>query len=237
MPFTTFVAIDGCPCPVQIADEIREIKRLSEGTLVSMYRGSVGNAPAILWANGKKTQTQLWVMFLNGTGNPANRPGESTHEGFNDGVAYKGPAGMKLEPWQTGMDWDIPHVRAVVDAARTKKWVATVTYPHSSRERQHVNFRKEPVLIVFKSLKKGSLSPRVPSIRRNLAYVLDPGAKKPYLVSGKRAKGSQIYFDDLMYHALREYQRDHGLKDDGIYGYRTAKQLAASVRFRKNKDK
>lgn len=237
MPFTTFVAIDGCPCPVQIADEIREIKRLSGATLVSMYRGSVGNAPALLRANGKKTQKQLWLMSLNGTGNPANRPGQSTHEGFNDGVAYKGPVGMKLEPWQTGMDWDIPHVHAVVSAARTKKWIATVTYPNSSRERQHVNFRKEPVLIVFKSLKRGALSPRVRSVRRMLAYVMDPQAKKPYLLSGRRQKGSQLYFDAQMYHALREYQRDHGLKDDGIYGYRTAKQLAASVRFRKNKDK
>jgi hypothetical protein len=40
--------------------------------------------------------------------NPANGPGQSTHERRNDGIAYPGPVGEQLEYWQVGMDWDNP---------------------------------------------------------------------------------------------------------------------------------
>jgi len=233
-----FRDIDGCPVPVEIADEIIAIKARSGATLVSCYRGSDPDARKILRKHGKKTQRELWRESQQpGSSIRANPPGYSTHELFNDGVAYSSRRGAKLKPWQVGQDWDIPHVRAVVGAASSLGFIATVTYPNSSYERQHVNFRKEPKLKIFRSLKRGQRSPRVSVIRKNLAYVLDPQSRKPYLHSANRLNGSNSYFDDTLYHALREFQRDHGLEDDGVYGYRTAKQLAASVRFRNSKEK
>ena len=74
--------------------------------------------------------------------NPANRPGQSTHERRNDGIAYPGPVGEQLEYWQVGMDWDNPP--AAMAAAHKLGWIATTTYPLSAHETQHVNFRKEP---------------------------------------------------------------------------------------------
>jgi murein L,D-transpeptidase YcbB/YkuD len=233
-----FKELDGCPVPADIFPLMSVVGRKAHATLQSCYRGQDPEAQPILRKFGKKNQAQLYQMFLNGTGNPANKPGQSTHECRNDGVAYAGPVGMPLKSWQVGQDWDIPHVAAVVAEYRRQGVEATVTYPHSSRERQHVNIRKAPKFKVFVNLKRGQRSPRVYSLRKNLAFVMDPEARKPYLPSSKRiGGGSSLYFDDMMYHALREFQRDHGLKDTGVYDYRTAKQMAASVRFAKRRKK
>lgn len=230
-----FSTVDGCVVPADLEEELRAIKKDSGATLVSCYRGE--DATEMLHRLGKWTQVDAWNAFINGTGNPANRPRQSTHECYSDGVAYRFPVGTRLRYWMVGMDWDIPHVQAVVKAAAKRGWTATVTYPTSTRERQHVNLRKEPKLAIFKSLRRGQKSPRVASIRKNLAYVRDPNTGKPYLRSPKRANGSSMFFDEDIYHALREFQRDHGQRDDGIYGLQTARQLAASVRFRKQRDK
>lgn len=230
-----FEIVDGCPVPVQLADEVRAIKALSGATLESCDRSP--DAEPLLARNGKHSQRQLYQLFLAGKGNPANRPGESTHERRNDGVAYRGPVGMPLRYRQVGMDWDIPHVQAVVKAAAQRGFTATVTYPTSTRERQHVNFRREPKLTLFRPLRHGQTSPRVASIRSDLSFVHDPQHGKPYLASKHRAHGDDRFFDEELVHALREFQRDHGQKDDGIYGLQTARQLAASLRFRKRRNK
>ena len=226
-----FEVIDACPVPAKLAPVVRRIKAKSGATLVSCDRSRA--AEPLLRRHGKSSQAQLYQMFLNGTGNPANRPGQSTHERRNDGVAYRGPVGMPLRYWQVGMDWDIPHVQAVIRAARAEGFTASVTYPNSSRERQHVNFRREPRLRpVFRALKRGVISPRVASVRSSLELVRDPESRRPYL-SRANAPRNRAFFDEGLYHALREFQRDHGQHDDGVYGVQTARQLAASVRFRK----
>lgn len=236
-----FSEVDGCPVPTDITPLIMTVKKKTGATLVSCYRGQDPNAQAILRKNGKQNQKQLWDGWNERRPgyNPANPPGKSTHECKNDGVAYAGPAGMPLKSWQVGQDWDIPHVASVVAEYRRQGVEATVTYPNSSRERQHVNIRKAPKFkLPFKNLARGMRSPRVYSLRKNLAFVKDPESRKPYLSSSKRVGGgSSLFFDEMMYHALREFQRDHALKDTGVYDYRTAKQMAASVRFAKRRKK
>lgn len=227
-----FEIIDSCPVPAALAPELREIKKRSGATLQSCDRSP--EAEPLLAKLGKKSQRQLYAMFLAGTGNPANRPGQSTHERRNDAIAYAGPLGMPLRYWQVGMDWDIPHVAAVVRAAASLGFTATVTYPNSSGERQHTNFRKEPKLNLFKAIKPGQRDPRVPKLKRQLAYIHDPNTDKPYLpatfrqVRGRKHYGAGADFVQ----ALKAFQYDHGQSPDGIYGRQTARQLATSVRFR-----
>lgn len=230
-----FGAVDGCPVPAPLVPEIIAIKKKSGATLVSCDRSK--EAEPILRKYGKKSQPELYADFLAGRGNPANKPGQSTHERHNDGVAYPGPVGMPLRYWQVGQDWDIPHVQAVVKAAHDLGFTATVTYPTSTRERQHVNFRKEPTLkALFRSLKRGQTSRRVGSIRKSLEYVRDPESKTTYLKPSQRPSNIN-FFDASLEAALKAYQDDHGQHVDGVYGLQTARQLAASVRFRKRKDK
>lgn len=233
-----FVAVDGSPVPSDIAPLVIAVKKKTGATLNSCYRGQDPNAQPILKKYGKKNQAELYRLYRQGKGNPANRPGQSTHECRNDGVAYALPVGVLLRSWQVGQDWSISHVDQVVAEYRRQGVEATVTYPNSSRERQHVNIRKAPKIKVFVKLKLGSKSARVFIVRKNLALVRDPESRKPYLPSARRVGGgSSLYFDKSLGAALREYQSDHGLRADGIYDYRTAKQLNASVRFANRRKK
>lgn len=233
-----FDLIDCCPVPAKLAPAVRRIKHRSGATLQSCDRST--QAEPLLRKCGKKSQRQLYALFLEGRGNAANRPGQSTHERRSDGVAYGGPVGHWLPYWCVGMDWDIPHVQAVVRAAHAEGYTATVTYPTSTQERQHVNFRREPRIRTrvhkkFRSLRRGKSSPRVADVRRWLYSVRRPDGKGRYLTSPIRPRGSQAYFDDVLESALRLFQHDHGQHVDGIYGLQTSRQLQASVRYWRRK--
>lgn len=233
-----FKEIDGCPVPEAIYDELLEIKRRVPGLVYnSVYRGSDPKAAGILRRFRKSTQAFLWsgwIRRLPGF-NPANPPGFSTHELFNDGVAYPVPRGMPLRDYQVGIDTNKP--QEFIREAKKLGFTAALTYPGNPREGHHVNFRKEPLFRPFKTLRRGMKSVRVRGIRKNLAYVRDPDTDRPYLSSPRRARGSQFYFDEALEDALTSYQYDRKQKTDGVYGISTARALNASVRYRKNKDK
>lgn len=237
-----FAVIDGCAVPSAIADEIREVKRRTGATLVSCDRSD--EAEPILNANGKQTQEQLYNGFVRGLPgyNPANPPGRSTHERRSDAVAYPGPVGRKLKPYQVGMDWDIPHVRAVIKAFAELGWIATVTYPTSARERQHVNVRRKGrEFVPFQALKRGSRGARVAYLRWALGFVHDPDTGQPYLSPRYRLKAlssrEDRTFGGELETALRYFQSDWGHKPDGIYGRQTAAQLRTRVRARRQKNR
>jgi peptidoglycan hydrolase-like protein with peptidoglycan-binding domain len=227
-----FVAIDGCPVPAALSQELLEIKRRTGVVYVSVYRGTDPNGVRILRQFGKKSQAELydgWIHRRPGF-NPANRPGQSTHELRNDGVAYFGPVGMPLRYWMVGIDCS--NAAGVVQAAKALGFTATVTYPNSTRERHHVNFRKEPRFRAFRVLQYSDSGRRVRKLRRQLHFVLSPVSRKPYTTK-HRAKGKDTFFDRDLEMALTRFQREHHQKADGIYGIQTHRQLQASVRFRK----
>lgn len=221
--------VTGKPVPRALAAELRALQSATGATLTSCAR----NQAAVNWARGKgyalSSQKELWDLYLAGRGNPANPPGYSTHEFRSDGVAFAIPRGWPIRYWMVGQDWgDGYHARAVCAAARKRGWVATITYPTNPREQHHVNFRKEPVLKVFRNLKRGSKGRRVRKLRKRLGYVHDPNTHKPYI----HKPGDHKYFGEVTEKAVKAYQRDHGLKPDGIYGYHTHKQLLVSARRR-----
>lgn len=224
-----YVVIDKCPVPAELADEIKELKRLSGSVLSSCYRGH--DAINLLRANGKMSQKQLFDGFRAGKPgfNPANPPGFSTHELRSDGIAYARARGSALDYWQVGMDFT--NSGAVVKAAAKLGWTATITYPGNPREGHHVNFRREPrAAKPFPILKRGDRGKRVDVLTNRLAFVLDPEKKKPYL--DKR----QSVFDETVEKALKRFQKDHQQKADGIYGRQTHRQLEGSVRVRKRRN-
>lgn len=235
-----FDEIDGCAVPSAIASEVREVKRRTGAALASCDRSDA--AEGILNRNGKKTQEQLYSMFLAGTGNPANRPGQSTHERRSDGVAYPGPVGRLLRSWQVGQDWEISEVPAVIRAYAAIGWRAVLTYPGNPRERQHVNVvHKGREFKPFRVVKLGSHGVKVAYIRWALGFVHDPDTGRPYLKASQRLKAlsskEDRTFGRQLDAALKRFQRDWGQKPDGVYGRQTDAQLKTRVRARKRKNR
>jgi hypothetical protein len=212
-----YVLVDCCPVPEKLEQVMRACLHESGATLQSCYRAD--DVSALLARCGKHSQT--WLYEHQGTReqpNPANPPGRSTHELRNDGVAYRGPAGMPLPYWCVGIDIDDTHVQAFIRAAAKHAWIATITYPGSAREYHHVNFRREP--IYFRALKRGMRGPRVWSLKKGLhglGYLTDAGLKTKGF--GKRVQDAVVAF-----------QRAYHLTPDGIVGAHTQAAIKAALR-------
>lgn len=137
-----FRVIQGCPCNKWIAPYFAIVTADAHATVNSIYRGQ--DAARILHKHGHSTQAELYRLYLEGKGNPANPPGFSTHELRSDGVAYpSAPRGSDLQWWQQGIDVnddDIAHVR---HQAVLHGWHMFQPY-HSGTEFHHLNFRHKP---------------------------------------------------------------------------------------------
>ncbi len=220
-----YIVIDHCPAPAKLVPSLRRIKDKTGCVYLSIYRGK--DARAILEANGKHDQAWIFAHYPPGVANP---PGRSTHELKNDGSAYRGWMGMPLRWWQCGIDVDNAHVAAFIKAANEEGWIASITYPTSKIEYHHVNFRKEPK-IKIRSIRIGARGPMVKVMTRRLAFVRTPDHKHSYL------SHSYWTFTRDVENALKQYQKDHKQKADGIFGPQTARQLDTSTRFWKQKRK
>lgn len=130
--------IQGNPVNDAIAPYIEYLRRLSDATVNSLYRGQ--DAAAILHRHGKHTQAEIHLA-LPGISNP---PGRSTHELRSDGVAYAGPVGRRLEWWQQGIDVNDSDVGRMKEHARRHGWELFQPYTRGV-EFHHLNFRHRPV--------------------------------------------------------------------------------------------
>lgn len=221
-----FAVVDRCPVPAKAAPFVIEAKRRSGQTLSSCFRGR--EARAILARFGKHDQAFLYDGFRRGLPgfNPANPPGFSTHECFNDGPAFpRLRRGARIPDELVGQDWS--NGAAVAATYRAMGVNAALTYPGSAREAQHVNIR-----VIPKKLKPplkrgdgrkggGGVRKRVNKMTGRLSYVARPntGGKRSYL------GGRRNVFDKQTEVALKDFQEDHGLKPDGVYGEMTEHQL------------
>lgn len=225
--------IDCKPVPAKLAPAMRRVRATGSAVLTSCARNQEAVDFARRMGCTLSSQVELyagWVARRRGF-NPANPPGRSTHEFRNDGVAYAGRAGSKLRWWQVGQDWGTrAGAEETVREYARLGFTAAVTYPGNPREGHHINLRKMPRIIKpFPILKRGSRGARVKEVTRRLAVARTPGDKTPYL------PGPQSIFDAKVWEALRRFQKDHGQKADGIYGRQTARQLAASYRYWKDR--
>lgn len=221
-----FVEIDGCPVPKRLAKRVRRLKgKVPAATLNSCYRGSDPNGVAILRANGKRSQAELfdcWQRRVPGC-NPANPPGRSTHECRSDGAAYAGPLGRALAPWQCGMDWQSSEVDALIAGGNSFAWHLFRPYSSGS-ELHHVNFRVKPPWRWAKgrprdhprTVKVGSRGRAVKRLQRSL-----------------HNRDWDIELDGIFgpetERVVKGFQRKHDLEPDGIVGPLTWKKLLAPV--------
>lgn len=137
-----FRTIQGSAVHVDICPYIAIVVNDAHATVNSIYRGQ--DAAAILHKHGKSTQAELYQLFLQGRGNPANSPGHSTHELRSDAAAYPGvPYGQPLPWWCQGFDVNDSDVYRVIAAGRRYGWRIWQPYPSSS-EFHHLNFAVQP---------------------------------------------------------------------------------------------
>lgn len=137
-----YSVIDQCPIPRPLFPIAKKLKADTGCTFNSIYRGT--DVQGILHKHGKHSQAELYQMYLNGTGAPANPPGYSTHELRSDGAAYPHVArGGALKWWQCGFDVNDWEIKEVIAAAKKHGWDLRQPYSTSS-EYHHLNFTKKP---------------------------------------------------------------------------------------------
>ena len=178
-----------------------------------------------------KLRTHLCPPECGGNCNPANKPGESTHERRNDGVAYKWWVPFfPLPVWARGIDVDRSRVAAFCDEARREGFTVTLTYPGSPSEAQHVNFRKRPKLNLWSArpLKEGDSGSRVREVVRLLWAIDDPQTRKPYLDPHVHPDGK---YTQAVATAVTAFQHDHHQPEDGTVGIDTIRALRAAKRL------
>lgn len=240
-----FAVVDGTPVPKILEYPCQQVSAEPGQALVSGYRGE--KAAGLLKRLGKSTQAYLYWAFtqrLAGVpgfswANPANRPRQSTHELFNDGVAYGRIVGRALKAWQCGMDW--VNGLAAVQRFRELGYPAMLTYPDNIREKQHVNLTRKPRVSVWRlrPLKKGSRGRRVKYLKHQLHFIHDPDTHRPYFAGGrgKPAGGWGPWYDRDAILAVKAFQRDHGQVPDGVVGYVTKRNIDASYRLAQKRER
>jgi peptidoglycan hydrolase-like protein with peptidoglycan-binding domain len=236
--------IDECAAPKKMVPVFAVAKEKVGVSVLynSIYRGQ--DAASILHRYGKHTQAELYQMWLNGQGNPANPPGRSTHECRSDGVPYPGPIGRKLRYWQVGFDVNDAYIAATKTAFANlkhhklgRKFIAVSVeafqpYPGSS-EFHHLNLKKKPI-IRLPDLKKGSKGKRVYALTTKLALIPRPskyGDKgETYFSWSHRTRAFGVGVEK----AVKKFQRDHHLQADGIVGPQTSAQIKTSWKHAQN---
>jgi hypothetical protein len=228
-------------------DTVAAISRRADAPISSCAREAA--AEPLLRQLGKMSQKQLFDCAqakiktgvcpdsCHGNCNPANAPGQSTHERFNDGKAYRiWPSRFRLPVWARGIDVQRDRVPAFCDEARREGFTVTLTYPGVVKESQHVNFRKQPKISLWavRPLRAGTSGPRVRLLVRMLWRVVDPQTGRPYLDPKIHPNGK---FTPQVAAAVKAFQRDHHQKDDSVVGIHTLRALRGAERVQKSKRK
>jgi hypothetical protein len=228
-------------------DLVATISQRADATISSCAREAA--AESFLRQLGKMSQQQLYDCFrdrkrigrcpehCHGNCNPANPPGKSTHERRNDGVAYAWWIPFfKLPVWARGIDVQRDRVGAFCAEARREGFTVTLTYPGAPSEAQHVNFRKQPRINLWKvrPLREGMRGPRVSLVVRLLWALIDPQTGRPYLDRHIRPRGK---LRPRVVAAVKAFQRDHHLEVSGVVEIHTIRALRAARRLQKKQRK
>lgn len=217
----------------KIGPVIEHCSRTSGCEVTRVYAGA--DATALVHSVGLHTQAEVIVLHAQGVPGygPANPTDQSTHCERNDGVAYPNwPKRMWLPWWGCGMDLKIAEIANFIAEAAREHNMVTRTYPHSVGEAQHCNFRRAPVLPniwKIRPLHHGSKGARVRFVTRMLAKI-------PFGTKGRAYLGEPSNtMTDRIVLAVKDFQREHHQKQDGIIGVQTRAQIVAAYRYHKKR--
>jgi hypothetical protein len=230
-------------------DTVAAISQRADAPIMSCARERA--AEPFLRELGKMSQQQLYDCFkawkasqphrcpehCHGNCNPANSPGQSTHERFNDGKAYLfWPPFLKIPVWTRGIDVQRDRVAAFCEEARREGFTVTLTYPGSAKEAQHVNFRKKPKIDIWsiRPLRQGTSGQRVRLVVRLLWAVRDPQTGRPYLDPQIRPNGK---FTAQVASAVKAFQHDHHQPTNGVVDINTIRALRGALRRQRKDEK
>lgn len=143
-------------------------------------------------------QQELYAAYMNGTGNLAAVPGTSNH-GWGLAVDL-------AETWMA--DWIQAH-------GGRYGWKKTEAFS----EWWHYNFIGGVSFPSFEPLRHGMRGKRVAHFARRLRFIHPAGSKHGYL------RRPFWKFKDRMVQGVKAFQRDQGLKADGVIGPRTAARI------------
>jgi hypothetical protein len=145
-------------------------------------------------------QLKTWAAYLAG-GALAARPGFSVH-GLGKAVDL---AEMWMRSW-------------IDDHGKEFGWAKTEAFS----EWWHVNFIGGVSFATFKTLRHGMRGKRVVKFSRRLRFIHRQGVSHGYL------HRSFWKYKDAVIDAVKKFQRDHDLTDDGVIGPKTARQINAT---------
>jgi peptidoglycan hydrolase-like protein with peptidoglycan-binding domain len=230
-----------CDADGGFGDQVAEISIRADAPIMSCAREAA--AEPLLRQLGLHSQRQLYDCAqaklktgrcppeCGGNCNAANPPGRSTHERFNDGLAYSfWPPWFHLPVWARGIDVERSRVPEFCAEARKEGFTVTLTYPGSAQETQHVNFRKQPTISLWsvRPLQEGSTGLRVRLVVRLLWAITDPQTHKPYLDPHVQPEG---HFTAAVTAAVKAFQHDQHQNPDGTVGVHTIRALRAARRL------
>lgn len=189
--------------------------KLSPGELSPIPGGHLAHDAAAAWnANngpadnglrptGSRSSYRLYadqVYFWNNQPPLAAYPGTSNHG------------------WGTAVDLAEQWMRSWIDDhGKEFGWAKTEAFS----EWWHVNFVGGVSFPTFKTLRHGMRGKRVVRFSRRLRFIHPEGKKHGYL------SRSFWKFKDRMVDAVKEFQKDQGLKADGVIGPKTARRINA----------
>lgn len=219
----TYAIVGGCVFPSQLAPFMTTLQNDSHAAYQSGYRGEDPLAVVLLHRLGKHDQAEIYEEYIHGQEpNPANPPGQSTHECRSDGVPYQGPLGRALAWWQCGIDVDDAHVEAIIAAAAKHGWHLFRPYPGGS-EYHHVNFRTQPANPVV-DLRVGDSGAQVRILTARLRLL-------------KLLKSKGNVFGPKVHGAVVQFQRSQHMPADGVVGPKTWNAIRNAVEHPKPKPK
>ncbi len=226
-------------------DTVAAISKRADAPITSCAREQA--AERFLRELGKMSQKELYDCFramkrtgrcpdsCHGNCNPANSPGQSTHERFNDGRAYAWwPWRFRLPVWARGIDVERSRVAAFCAEARREGFSVTLTYPGVAKEAQHVNFRKQPKISLWavRPMREGMRGPRGSLIVRLLWELVDPQTGRPYLDPDIHPHGR---ITRQVAAAIKAFQHDHHQREDSAVGIHTIRSMRAARRLQRSK--
>lgn len=219
----TYAIVGGCVFPSRLAPFMTTLQNESHAAYQSGYRGEDPPAVRLLHILGKHDQAEIYSEYIHGLEpNPANPPGQSTHECRSDGVPYPGPKGRPLDWWQCGIDVDDAHVEAIIAAAAKHGWHLFRPYSGGS-EYHHVNFRSQPANPVV-DLRVGDSGAQVRILSARLRLL-------------KLLRSKSNTFGPKVHGAVIKFQKSQHMTADGVVGPKTWNAIKNAVEHPKPKKK